>query len=1037
MAITTVGSLVNSSVTTSQSTVSVTTVNVGDLVVANLVVYGNVHVTGVVGGNVAATGPGVWTQVNGPAYNATLGATVAQWVGTVATIGTATITLTFSGSIGSTKVQRTITQLTAGIGAGCEWHLGAAAVTNTASTTLTYPSLPATCAAVGYFPYAPNGAQASTSGYPFAYVGYCLNGSTGTAGSTSGFAYTVDTNGEVLAVATSVPQNTTAAPAASQSSSTVSVAQGFVVMPYLAGAPFLTQAASGLRVAVEIAWGANLADLTAASWDWTDVTGDVLMDPKTSHAAISITLGSPNEAPGQQTQASEMTATLLNTAAQYSLGGQSPNWPNVQRNTPVRVRICAAAVWSVEYQGQVVSLQPGWDDTGRWATVHLTASGPLRRINQGTLSTRSVMRNYVMSGADATVTNYWPFEEPATAATNAPLITNMTGATQWYWLYSQVTISGGVTTVAFIPATTPSLTKNATSNAFPCSAANPGMPQQQNTNPSSNPINATELMLWSPVTTTSAPLPAGTVQVAGNYIGTSSANDGTILWAVGSNKFINGTGWTPNTSQVYVEYTMDPQGAASPVYGNLSLVVGSTTSTLLTFSPSGNFTMLANVPFRWRLSWNSAGGNTTFTLGIIRLGDTTETTATTTLNGFTFNLGSYTVQMIAPAVFSTSALTNPLNNTGAFGHLTYHNASSSLTAYAPYFNAHTGESVVARLTRLCAENNIPALQVINSAVSETSTNPADTQGYQWVDSVGNLLRESEATGVGTLYDGLGAGLTYVTRQAKQAQQPVVTLDASAGDVAFSFEPVDDDQGIVNDYTATQRNGPSVSYQQLTGPNGVNTIGDYQSSMTVNVADTTALTNYAQWGVNTGSPVGYRYPSLQFALEFHPDLIPGWLNMFPSGRLDVTNITSVRTQMVNATIPCMVQGWTETIDLFTWRVNANCSPYDPWRVITLAANTGSTSDTTCWLDTDGSALAVAANAGDTTISVTSTGPRWVVPFDNGGTDNYPFTISLGGVQVQVTTVTGIANPQVFTVSPLPQAFPAGTPVAIWDPPVQGI
>jgi hypothetical protein len=289
-----------------------------------------------------------------------------------------------------------------------------------------------------------------------------------------------------------------------------------------------------------------------------------------------------------------------------------------------------------------------------------------------------------------------------------------------------------------------------------------------------------------------------------------------------------------------------------------------------------------------------------------------------------------------------------------------------------------------------------------------------------------------------LLDGLTAGLTYVTRQLREGQQPTLTLDANAANLAYAFDPVDDDQNTVNDMTVTRRNGTSVQYQQLTGPHGINTIGAYSSSLTVNPNSEGALPHLAQWGVNLGTPPGYRYPSLKFALEFNPSLIPSFLSLIPSGRVDVTNINDIRTQMQNATIKNHCNGWTETIDLFTWHVDMSCSSYEPWRVITLAAATGSTKDTVCWLDTDGSVLSSSASQGATSISVNvSSGPRWVTTGDTGGADNFPFSINLGGYQVQVTNITGTSNPQTFTVSALPAAFASGTAVSIWDPPVLGL
>lgn len=987
--ISTVGTLVNSSVTASQSTVSITTVNAGDLVVANIVIYGNIQLTAVSGGNTT------WYSQYGPGFNATLGVTAYQVIGITSATGTATVTLSFSSSIGTTKVQRTIQQLTAGTGVATEWWWYDGWLSNAASTTLTYPNnMAATPARMGYYPYAVNGTQATASGVaPFAYVGYGIGGSTGSAGSTSGFTYTVDANSGVLAVDTAVTQGTTPAPTANLGSSTVSVSMGVVVMPVRAGAAFLTQSTSGLRVALEIAWGANLTDLTGASWVWTDVTGDVLMDPTTSSNAIKVTLGSPNDTPGQQTNPSQMTATLLNPAGQYSLGGQSPNYPNVVRNVPVRLRIFASGSWQTEYQGGVASFQPAWDATGKWATAVMTASGPLRRLNQGTLYAPSTM--YTGTMADSSVVAYWPLED-GQQSTFANAALGGSNGSFWTWNYStNALVSGGVpgkfASYSNVAASAPMLTM--------------ALGGQLILNPSSatsGSNSTTSALFGSP---TSAP-------TSGNRADIARPNTGCLLSV-----------FTPNGGSIKAYDIAVQAGGVLTLLAYPAATRSFNVSTV--FTQAVSFNLLANADYEIGLTLSQSGGITNWTMWAMSLA---AGSTATWFTGSQSNSGS-------------GAQVNSVN-IGAYsdipgvgvGHVVVRASALSLSSDASWAQGYPGEALSTRLTRLANEGSIP-LTINHATVTETSANAADTLGPQYYDTLANLLRECESTGQGVLLDGLNAGLTYNTRQWRESQQPTVTVDASAGGLAFAFEPVDDDQNVCNDVTVTRRSGTSATYQLLTGPNGVNTIGDYQNSITVNPSVDTYLAYTAQWLVNQGAVAGYRYPNLQFALEFNPSLIPSWLQLLPFGRLDVTNITSIRTQLQNATVKTMVTGWTEDIDLFSWHVTANCVPYDPWRVITLAAATGSTSDTTCWLDTDGSQLASAASAGATSISVTVTaGPRWVTTADTGGADNFPFYINVGGYQVQVTNVTGTGSTQTFTVAALPAAFPAGAAVSIWDPPV---
>jgi hypothetical protein len=728
------------------------------------------------------------------------------------------------------------------------------------------------------------------------------------------------------------------------------------------------------------------------------------MDPSTSGNAIKVTLGSPNDTPGQQTQPSEMTATLLNSAGQYSQGGQSPNYPNVQRNTPVRLRVLSGGVWYTKYQAGVVSLQPKWDVTGRWATVVLTASGPLRRLNQGSLPVKSVLAAELP--LQPNVVAYWPMEDGKNSSSFASAVSGI-GPLQslnelggYEGITYQQTLPDYASDSSFrVPLPLPQIAnKSANGNNIASDCDYPGWPSALSTN-----VSMFFLVKVQPVGSATSGETGGVWTFFVFF--STPPGAGTAHWICLS--YIGGGG-------------IAIRGMTNGVTGTLSYDSGVLLNIADMENPSGIC-----------VTFTKSGSNLSWTLTHLALATGTVTSYSGTWTGAATNFWPPQTIAFAPEL-------PPLAFTA--GHLLLQNQSTNSLASTAFQNivlGHPGESVTARLTRLCNTADIP-ISVIESAVGETSANPADTMGPQVPDTLSNLLRECEATGQGVLLDGLGPGLTYVTRKWVESQQPIVTLDANVGNLAFSFDPVDDDQNIVNDVTVTRRNGGTVTYQQLTGTDGINVVGDYPSSITVNQNVDDYLSYTAQWLANLGTPGGYRYPKLEFALEFNPSLISAWLAMIPFGRLDVTNIVDIRTQMQNATIKNLVTGWTETIDLFRWHVEANCTSYDPWRVITLAAATGSTSDTTCWLDTDGSQLHAAASQGATSIQVDVTaGPRWVTTADTGGTDNFPFYISLGGVQVQVTNVTGTSNPQTFTVSALPQSFASGTAVSIWDPPVLGM
>lgn len=168
-------------------------------------------------------------------------------------------------------------------------------------------------------------------------------------------------------------------------------------------------------VAVEIAWGADLSDTNGSGWTWTDVTTDVRIAD-----GLSFSLGRGDEA--ARAQPATLTLKLDNSTSRYSLGGRSPNWPNVRRNTPVRVRVDPGdGTLRVAFQGYANGFTPSWDSPGGTVPVAtLSASGVMRRLAQGSDPLRSALYRYhTLNAAPA---EYWPLEEGTAATQAAPAV---------------------------------------------------------------------------------------------------------------------------------------------------------------------------------------------------------------------------------------------------------------------------------------------------------------------------------------------------------------------------------------------------------------------------------------------------------------------------------------------------------------------------------------------------------------------------------------------------------------------------------------
>lgn len=392
-----------------------------------------------------------------------------------------------------------------------------------------------------------------------------------------------------------------------------------------------------------------------------------------------------------------------------------------------------------------------------------------------------------------------------------------------------------------------------------------------------------------------------------------------------------------------------------------------------------------------RLMVNQVGGNIAWQLVLFPL----------------VGVGAFTSNTVAGTVGGPTAIgiSGPALSGMAIGHFAVHDAFD-LAAADLAQSGFAGELATDRIARLCADAGVPV----------TITGTSDTRmGPQSIDTLVNCLRECETADGGMLFDGFGPGLGYITRSARYNQAPALTLDMANGQVAPPFSPVDDDQRSRNAYKVTRKGGSSVPYEDSTGPLGTDPllgIGAYDSTATINVASDDLLPDVAAWLVHLGTTPGFRYPSLNLDLAKNPTLVDDWMGARLLSRIDVTNVEDIATGHAPGTVSLVTEGYTETLGPFSWRVAANCSLNDPWRVIQLAADTGDTGEFVGRLDTDGSALATAeASVAPGTVESwqagTPSGPQWTA-----AADDLPFDLDCEGEQVRVGAV-GNAVSDTFT------------------------
>jgi hypothetical protein len=272
------------------NTVSVSPTTAGDeMVLTTQIPTGGVTVTGIAGGGVPVGG---WNKVIANSGNGTVNR-VEMWVGTVATTGSSTITITYSASPGSNEI--TTTEFTAaGVNASTSWGIesSGAQLNSTASTTVTYPNMTA------------------VSGSEL-YVGYAQvqnpPASNGVGCNTTNFSYQLtSTQHNMIAYNTSLTANTAYQPIAcqntsGQSNTVAGVLTAFVTSSSINNTTSLQKANFYVQAATSGTVAGVLQAASSGSADIMDLrnsggsnvlsvssTGDVLVKPAASATAFQV-----------------------------------------------------------------------------------------------------------------------------------------------------------------------------------------------------------------------------------------------------------------------------------------------------------------------------------------------------------------------------------------------------------------------------------------------------------------------------------------------------------------------------------------------------------------------------------------------------------------------------------------------------------------------------------------------------------------------------------------------------------------------------
>lgn len=173
----------------------------------------------------------------------------------------------------------------------------------------------------------------------------------------------------------------------------------------LPGVPLLPTFISGYNFAALLGFGVD-ATADPSTYTLTDVSLDVQQTP-----GISIVRGRFDE------QSTTMPATcsfaLDNRTGNYSTRRpQSIYYPNVRVGMPLKIVVATAGDTFERFSGFVDSWEPGWDTSGNYAIVNVTAHGALYRMGQGNNPLHSPLFRAIPT---LNPLAYWPMEDGADA----------------------------------------------------------------------------------------------------------------------------------------------------------------------------------------------------------------------------------------------------------------------------------------------------------------------------------------------------------------------------------------------------------------------------------------------------------------------------------------------------------------------------------------------------------------------------------------------------------------------------------------------
>lgn len=721
------------------------------------------------------------------------------------------------------------------------------------------------------------------------------------------------------------------------------------------------------NVDLELRWAGGLP--VGAGVTWTPPAGVTERADINSANAVTGTLGSRN-----------LSTIATTTALNFTASGNVTDGYGFTVSVPSR---------SYRFFGEVSEWPPRSDCSDGNLWVPITASGPLRRLNQGGEAVSSMRALYEQRKrfSPPELWAYWPLEDGNEALAPASIFLG----------HAPMVVTGDI--------------QFAASDRLAGSA--------------------------------STPVFESATRLRGTVLGADSGDvHASALYAFQGNQ--------PDNGAILMEIRGSGTIATwRVIYGTgfiLSLVAydddGVQVDTTGTFDFSASLSL--NGRFLLKVAMTQAGADVTVSFNVANISNdyvVTQAGVGDTFSGQT--VGTPGSILVGPGLTNVT-----VGHIGIGAFLGVANATDE--AIIGYFGEQAASRISRLLTGTGVDM---IAEMGSNVVPESATILDNTHtvamGEEPIATIMDKITEAVESDRGVLYeDRARLRLIYKSFNALVNQSPTAPLDY--GDLAAPLDPTEDDLLLANDITVSQRSGSDARVVKETGPLSIELppdgVGTYTRSATVNVASDLELPNIANWLLRLGTWDDLRFESIDIRnlaildCPLNPILTRFAAALDPG---DVISIDGLPDWLPPDLIRALVRGGGERLDTYQWLLGFNAVPAGPYDVGIFAAIGGDAPaggdpepDAPMRFSSQGSETTSVFAAGTgTSLSVTTTlGPLWTQ------NQNGDFDIRVSGVRLRVTAIGAPAGQvQVFTVDQAPingvvKSIPAGSPVELWTPAV---